>query len=132
MHRFRVRYDAAEGGWIAVAHELQPPVMAYGRTLERAREAIAAALADSQRSYRGNIVIDDELSVPARVRRAVESARAAKDAALKANALSAEHTLDAITALDGEGLSLRDIAYLLGLSHGRVHQILQAQQGRTE
>jgi DNA-directed RNA polymerase specialized sigma24 family protein len=127
VKRFRVRYDPAEGGWVAGAYELEHAVVAFGRTLEKAREAIAAALAESQRAYRGHIAIDDELALPARVCAAVDAARTAKDAALKANALSAERTLDAIVALDAEGLSLRDIAYLVGLSHGRVHQILQEQ-----
>ncbi len=126
-----MRYEATEGGWVAVAEDTEPPVASYGRTLEKARENIAAVLAEAHGTRRGSVVIDDELSVPRKVQDRVEAARSAKDAALKANALSAECTLEAINALDGEGLSLRDIAYLLGLSHGRVHQILQQHNGET-
>jgi hypothetical protein len=97
----------------------------HGRTLEKARENIASALALAFRTYPGRIVVDDDIRIAKVAKQAVAKAHKARTAALQADAASAMATATAAKALQGEGLSLRDVAYVLGISHARVHQIIQ-------
>jgi len=110
-----------DGGWVVTSGD----VAAFGRTLEKARENIATALAAARRTYVGNVVLDDSIEMDKAAADAVSIANAARDAALKAEAASRIATRRAAEAMRRAGLSLRDIAYVLGLSHGRVHQIIQ-------
>ncbi len=50
----------------------------------------------------------------------------ARNAAERADAKAHQQTVDAIRALTDQGLSRRDAAELLGLSHQRVQQLLVA------
>jgi DNA-directed RNA polymerase specialized sigma24 family protein len=113
-----------DGGWVVTADAGGGSVAAYGRTLEKARLNIAATLRTALKSYSGGPVIDDAIAVSAAALNAVEQARQAKDAALKASAASNAATETAARKLEAEGLSLRDIAYVLGISHSRVHQVI--------
>lgn len=127
-NRVTVDYAARDGGWIATARGVEPPTVAYARTLEKARENIAAALGRALRTYPGNVAIDDEIAVRPAATKAVAEARRARDAALKAESESRRATLLAAQSLQKAGLSLRDVAYVLGLSHARVHQIVQKEK----
>lgn len=117
-----------EGGWLVTARVDKTPLVAHGRTLEKARENIVALLAETLAVYPGKVGLDDVIGVSDDARKAVAAARQAKDAALRATAESAVATVRAAERLDAEHLSLRDIAYVLGISHSRVHQVL----GRPE
>lgn len=118
-----VEYQPSASGWIATSQH--PHVVEHGRTLEKARENIAKSLAKAFKTYPGNVVIDDEVHMTKAVKQAVAKAHRARTAALQAEAASAHATTSAALALQGQGLSLRDIAYVLGISHARVHQIIQ-------
>ena len=66
------------------------------------------------------------MELPAATEKALAAARAARNSALEAAAASQTATAKAVVDLTHQGLSLRDCGYLLGLSHGRVRQILDA------
>lgn len=115
-------YKPQNGGWLASSGECT----AYGRTLERARQAIVEELAKATRTLPGRIVLRDEVAISEHSQRLLAGARDARAAALRAAHESNEATAMAARALEAEGLSLRDTAYLLGISHTRVHQLLGA------
>jgi hypothetical protein len=121
--RATANYAMRDGGWVVTSGRSA----AFGRTLEKARENIATALAEAMSTYSGNIAIDDRIEMDAAAARAVAHAHASRDAALKAEAESRAATRTAANELQQGGLSLRDIAYVLGLSHARVHQIVQGE-----
>lgn len=121
-------YAIRDGGWIATAREHQ--VVAYGRTLEKARQNLVVALAKALRSYPGSVAVIDAIGINAAARASVASAHAARTAALAAEAEAARATLLAARNLQKAGLSLRDIAYLLGISHARVHQLIQKEKSK--
>jgi DNA-binding CsgD family transcriptional regulator len=56
--------------------------------------------------------------------RTVEQARRARDQARNADHLAIEQTRKAAVALTSRGISMRDAAAILGISHQRVHQLL--------
>lgn len=122
LRRVTVTYTPSEGGWIASASD--PEATVFGRTIEKARENAAEALSRSLRTFPSDVAIHDEVQISKQSQLAVEGSKAARNAALKAEAESAAATLSAARRLHADGLSLRDIAYLLGVSHSRVHQIL--------
>jgi transposase-like protein len=66
------------------------------------------------------------VKLPASARRATDSARRRRERARSAEAEAAAATRDAAQALVDSGLSHRDAAELLGLSHQRVHQLLRS------
>jgi len=104
-------------------------VAGFGRTLESARIDVVDQLSRKLRVYPGNITVRDSADLPASTEKALTVARAARNAALEAAAVSQVATAAAVLELTEQGLSLRDCGYLLGLSHGRVRQILEAADG---
>jgi predicted RNase H-like HicB family nuclease len=75
---------------------------------------------------RSDILVEFRVKLPAQVRRATDSALRRRDRARSAEAEAAAATRDAARALVDVGLSRRDAAELLGLSHQRVDQLLHS------
>jgi hypothetical protein len=98
-------------------------VVAFGRTLEKARFAIAERLAKHLSRYRGQVVIEDDIDIGTDASRTLARARRARAKALEAAAASQTATKEAAERLVESGLSYRDTAYLLGLSHSRIQQL---------
>lgn len=84
------------------------------------RESIAISL-DLPRSAEASMEIRLTVSVDSHIDALVGEARAARDVAARAPELSAR----AIRELRQRGLSVRDVAHVLGLSAQRVHQLSQ-------
>ena len=103
--------------------------MAFGRTLESARIDLIDQLSRQLGEYPGAIAVEDLVVLPTAAEKALAAARAARNSALEAAAASQAATATAVVELTEQGLSLRDCGYLLGLSHGRVRQILDAADG---
>ena len=91
-----------------------------------ARIDVVQQLAAHLGVYAGSVTVDDDVELPSPAAKALARARAARNDALEAAAKSQAATADAVRALTAQRLSLRDCGYLLGLSHGRVRQILEA------
>ena len=79
---------------------------------------------------RDTINIELRLKLPADVGRAAETARRSRERATVAEHGAARATTEAARALVGAGLSLRDAAEVLRLSHQRVDQLLRSAQGQ--
>ncbi|HET8526097.1 MAG TPA: type II toxin-antitoxin system HicB family antitoxin [Actinomycetota bacterium] len=124
---YRVVLERDESGaWIARVPAVRG-CHSYGRTLQQARTRIREAL---------GLWVDDadeadlrfEVSLPSRARDQVRRARTARERSDRAQHEASIAVRRAAVALtDRLGLSLRDTAELLGLSHQRVQQLLSAE-----
>jgi predicted RNase H-like HicB family nuclease len=132
MTKYRVKLERdASGAWIAKCLDV-PGCHTYGRSLRQARSRVREALA---------LWVDDadkaelvfQYHFPSEWREAVEACRRSRT-----RALNAERDAQAITAAiateltQSQGLSLRDVAEMFGLSHQRVQQIVQSATRTSE
>jgi len=122
--RYEVVLERDESGrWLA-----HVPAVAgchtHGRTLEQARERIREAL---------GLWVDDadtaelveDVRLPEAVLAGIRRSRRARGRAERERARATESTSEAARVLVGDlGLSVRDAATLLGLSHQRVQQLV--------
>ncbi|HEX7165639.1 MAG TPA: hypothetical protein VF230_01535 [Acidimicrobiales bacterium] len=121
---FQAHYERTSAGWRATASDDGVAVVTVVcRTLAKARADLVSELARSTGAYGGSIAVDDDVALPKKAASALRGARRARELALKATAQANRATANAASELVGAGLSLRDAAYLLGLSHARVQQL---------
>jgi vacuolar-type H+-ATPase subunit I/STV1 len=126
----RVLFDPDADGWWAVSIPAVKGVRSDGRTLEEARRKIREALASAEdlgwnERKAAAVELVEEIRLPADLLSLLDE----RVAALKALELAASEvertTTDLVRRLTAAGRSLRDVAGLLALSHGRIHQILE-------
>lgn len=123
MERLTARYQRQEDLlWRAFVEE-SPDIHAAGRSLSAVQEQIRSAIFEH-----GHLdpEIIDHVDLPESSREAVEAAAEARRVAAEAAERSAELTSQAARSLVTSGLSLRDVATVLGLSHTRVQQLLRS------
>jgi predicted RNase H-like HicB family nuclease len=96
----------------------------YGRSLRQAQSRIREALALWLDSTPTELKIRDQF--PGALAAVADDVVRARSAAQRAGAKAQRQTVEAVKALTELGLSRRDAAELLGLSHQRVHQLLAA------
>lgn len=125
------------GNWIASVPSLRG-VHTHARTLAGLRRYLQDAIAvwlevdrvdDGERDphiARDTINVELRLKLPADVRRAANTARRSRERATVAEHDAARATREAAQALVGAGLSRRDAAEVLQLSHQRVDQLLRS------
>jgi predicted RNase H-like HicB family nuclease len=116
---YRVVYELDESGhWIATVPRVKG-CHTYGRSLSearaRVREALGLFVDDAARAH-----LEDEIRLPAEMRRLVVSFRAARGRAERER----KHAEAAARRL-AERLCRRDAAELLSISHQRVQQIAE-------
>jgi predicted RNase H-like HicB family nuclease len=124
--RYRVTYERDETGWWVASVSKVQGCHTQGRTIaqarERIREALAAVLDDDAAAASAELV--DDVRIPVSARKSLERALAARAQAEEEQAKAATATAAAVRALvERLGLSVRDTAELLGISHQRVHQL---------
>lgn len=125
------------GNWIASVPALRG-VHTHARTLASLRRYLQDAIAlwlEVGLLDAGNpdphvdpesITVELQVKLPARARRAADTARRRRERARGAEAEAAAATREAARALVDSGLSRRDAAEVLELSHQRVHQLLRS------
>lgn len=96
----------------------------YGRSLRQAQARIREALAVWLDSEPDTLAIRHEL--PPSVAAIADSVATARRQAQDAGSKAQRATVEAVRRLTDLGLSRRDAAELLGLSHQRVQQVLEA------
>jgi predicted RNase H-like HicB family nuclease len=122
-------FALVDGTWLAEIVEI-PEVHTFGRTLGKAREYIADALSlwlDQPLAFVRSHIEFEVPTLPDPIRESAELAVAARIRAELASREAAEIMTASASALVRDGhLSHRDAADILGISHQRVHQILQS------
>ncbi len=96
----------------------------YGRSLRQAQSRIREALALWLDVAPADLSIRDQF--PTSLASVADDVARARTAAERAGIKAQQQTIEAVRALTHLGLSRRDAAELLGLSHQRVHQLLEA------
>lgn len=120
---FTAVYAFEDGAW-QVSIRGQRGCQTYGRSLRQAQSRIREALSLWLDVPPDALVIVDEYPTAlAAVARTVRQARAAASAA---EASARQQTAAAVSSMTEIGLSRRDAAQILGLSHQRVQQLLDA------
>ncbi len=125
------------GNWIASVPALRG-VHTHARTLASLRRYLQDAIAlwlevglldagnPDPHVDQESITVELQVKLPARARRAADTARRRRERARGAEAEAAAATREAARALVESGLSRRDAAEVLELSHQRVHQLLRS------
>jgi predicted RNase H-like HicB family nuclease len=116
-------YDADDRAW-NVRIKGVTGCQTYGRSLRQAQSRIREALALWLDVAPGDLLIRDQF--PAPLASVADDVIRARTAAERAGVKAQQQTIEAVRALADLGLSRRDAAELLGLSHQRVHQLLEA------
>jgi predicted RNase H-like HicB family nuclease len=114
-------HDAREGVWLVRVKGVEG-CHTYGRTLRQAEDRVREALAAWLDRDAGSLTITAEL--PPDVTLLARDVSEARHAAERAGADAQRATVDAVKRLTEMGLSRRDAAEVLGISHQRVQQLL--------
>jgi predicted RNase H-like HicB family nuclease len=121
---YTARLEREKDGRWSVELEEEPRVHTWGKTIDQAlgrtREAAALWFETDEASI--DLIPKPVLAKTAM--RTVEQARQARDQARHADRLAVEKTQRAAAELASRGISMRDTAAILGISHQRVHQLL--------
>lgn len=129
MATLKVVYERGQDGWWIASIPKVSGCHTQGRTIEEARRRIRWALAvceDEGWNEKKALAADlaDDVRLPADIRSALERHREAREQAERTTEKAQGATLEALGRLLKDlGLSERDAAPLLGLSHQRVHQL---------
>lgn len=124
MTTYKVRLERDETGhWIARVPSV-PGCLSYGRSLDEARRRIREALAlfvpDANRA-----TLEDDVRLAPKVARLRRDALAARRRAERHSAKASAATREAARVLTQElQIGVRDAGRLLGVSHQRIHQLL--------
>ena len=125
MKSYRVRYEQDDTGWWIASVPAVPGCHTQGRTIEQAeeriREALSLFISDSAAS-KAELVSDVQLPPPAK--RALHEATRKRERADALAKESQEATRLAARVLTKQGLSLRDVGRLLGVTRQRAHQLV--------
>lgn len=112
------------GNWWAIQIDELDGVYSQARRLEQvedmARDAIAATLDVAPDSFAVTVVPE----LPAKVQALLDDVRASREAAEIASELASMKAREAARILHDEGLPLRDVGRVLGVSHQRAHQLV--------
>jgi len=128
MAKYTVTYERDEAGWWIAEVQGVAGVNSDGRTVadarRRVREALALAVGDAAAEAAEFV---DDVKLPGDARKVVARATAARSKLDAVQAEAQETTATAVRELRKKlGLSIRDIAELLGISHQRVQQLARA------
>lgn len=122
MERLTARYQRQEDLlWRAFVEE-SPDIHAAGRSLSAVQEQLRSAILERGHS---DPEIVDHVELSELSRDAVVEANEARANVVVLTERSAELTRHAAQVLVKDGLSLRDVATVLGLSHTRIQQLLR-------
>ena len=124
-------YDERDRVWLAHVSEI-PQVHTYGRTLAKAQAHLREALALWLEIDEDELDLECLPEFSEEVADALSSARRSRVEAAEAAARAVADTFHACRLLQDAGLSQRDIASQLGISHQRVHQLLDGNPKKQE
>ena len=126
---FTIIFESDDGGWHARIPEVRG-CGTWGKSIGLARRNIREALAtcvdvlgeDAER-IAADADLREEIRWPAKITDLVERPAQARKRAEQEAKVVRDLTRAAVVALQGMGLSVRDAAATLGVSHQRIHQV---------
>jgi len=121
---YTARLEQEKDGRWSVELEEEPRVHTWGKTIGQALTRMREAAALWFQTDEASIELVPRPVLPAAADRTVEQARKAREQARNADRLAIDQTRKAAIALTNRGISMRDAAAILGISHQRVHQLL--------
>ncbi len=124
MRTYTARLEREKDGRWTVELEEEPRVHTWGKTVDQALARMREAAALWFQIEEDEIELVPRPVLPKSADRTVEQARQAREQARSADRLAIEQTRKAAAALTSRGISMRDAAAILGISHQRVHQLL--------
>lgn len=124
MTTYTARLEKEHDGRWSVELDEEPRVHTWGKTIDQALTRIREAAAMWFETDETAIELVPRPVLPKTTGRSVEQARQAREQARNADRLAIEQTRKAAIALTSRGISMRDAAAILGISHQRVHQLL--------
>ena len=124
MKTYTARLERDKDGRWTVELVEEPRVHTWGRTVDQALARMREAAALWFQIEEDQIELVPRPVLPKSADRTVEQARQAREQARSADRLAIERTRKAAAALTSRGISMRDAAAILGISHQRVHQLL--------
>ncbi len=119
----------ADGRWSVELAE-EPHVHTWGNTVTQALARMREAAAMWFETDEASIELIPAPVLPKTARRIIEQAGQARDQARTADRVAIEKTKKAAVELARRGISMRDAAAILGISHQRVHQLLAEDAGQ--
>ena len=132
MKTCTARLEREPGGRWSVELEEEPRVHSWGKTVNQALSRVREAAALWFQTEEDHIQLVPRPVLPKTAEQTVEQARRAREQAKNADRLALEQTRKAAAALTKRGISLRDAAAILGISHQRIHQLLAADTSRRK
>ena len=125
MKTYKVRLERDETGhWIATVPSV-PGCHSYGRSLDEARRRTRQALALFVKDA-GRATLEDDIRLTPQVARLRRDVLAARHLAERHSARAAAATREAARVLTRDlRIGVRDAGRLLGVSHQRIHQLLE-------
>lgn len=124
MKTYTGRLEREDDGRWTVELEEEPRVHTWGKTVGQALARTREAAALWFQTDEDHIELVPRAVLPKTTERTVEQARQAREQARTADRVALEQTRKAAVALTSRGISMRDAAAILGISHQRVHQLL--------
>jgi predicted RNase H-like HicB family nuclease len=121
---YTARLEKEHDGRWSVELEEEPRVHTWGKTIDQALTRMREAAALWFQTDEATIELIPRPVLPKSTGRTVDQARKAREQARNADRLAIEQTRKAAVALTNRGISMRDAAAILGISHQRVHQLL--------
>lgn len=115
----------SDGWWAVVVPEVDGAIT-QARRLDQVPAMVADAVALLAGEDPTTIEVDVQPEIPAAVRRRLERAAALRAHSARANNQAAHELRTAAHDLASEGLPLRDVGRVLGVSYQRAHQLVTA------
>ena len=121
--KYTVTYERdADGWWVASVRGLKG-CHTQGKTISQARERVREAMEAMGVSHAGKADLVDDVRLPAAVAKGVKYTHEFSERS-KEYAVKAQEALARVAAeLEKIGVSRRDAAEILGISHQRVQQV---------
>jgi predicted RNase H-like HicB family nuclease len=125
MKSYKVRYELDETGWWVATIPALPGCHSQGRTIEQAEERIREALAlFVPEKVAASADLAADIRLPLAAKRALSEATKKREQADIIVKQSQDAARAAARALAKQGLSLRDVGKLLGVTRQRAHQLV--------
>lgn len=119
---FQVILERDGSGWWLARIPAMPGCHTQGKSIDQAlhrvREALALWVDDADRA-----ILEPDIRLPSRLRAVVTRTRRARESEARAHEAARSALGVSVRALTESGMSTRDAARLLGISHQRVHQL---------